>query len=70
MLSPKNSEAPNTPSPARTNFIRRARTPVRRINVIRAMMPPSPSLSARMNNSTYFTVTISTTDQTIIEVSP
>ncbi len=53
MLSPKNSEAPKIPSAASTSFVRRPPvTPRRRISVIRAMMPPSPSLSARITSST------------------
>ena len=53
MLSPKNSEAPNTPSAARISLARRPPGAARRrINVISAMIPPSPSLSARMTSST------------------
>ena len=49
MLSPKNSDAPNTPSAARISATRRLLgAPRRRISVISAMIPPSPSLSARM----------------------
>ncbi len=48
MLSPKNSEAPKMPSAARAVACRRPRcAPQRRNCVISAMMPPSPSLSAR-----------------------
>jgi hypothetical protein len=53
MLSPKNSEAPKTPSAASTVVVRRPRCePHRRTRVISAMMPPSPSLSARIASST------------------
>ena len=52
MLSPKKSEAPKMPSPASTTFVRALPVPPRRISVIRAMMPPSPSLSARITSST------------------
>ncbi len=53
MLSPKNSEAPNTPRAASASPARRpSGAPRRRISVIRAMMPPSPSLSARSTSST------------------
>jgi hypothetical protein len=53
MLSPKNSEAPKMPSAASTNAARRPRCPLhRRSRVISAMMPPSPSLSARIASST------------------
>ncbi len=53
MLSPKNRDAPNTPSRARiTTVRRRVGPPNRRISVISAMIPPSPSLSARITSST------------------
>ena len=53
MLSPKNSEAPNSPRTASTILARRPPgTPRRRISEIRAMIPPSPSLSARMTSQT------------------
>ena len=71
MLSPKNSEAPKMPSAASTSCrpppAGRAR---RRISVISAMMPPSPSLSARITSSTYVTVTMIVTDQKISETTP
>ena len=54
MLSPKNSDAPKMPSATRIACVRRLpRTPCRRIKVISARMPPSPSLSARSTSSTY-----------------
>ena len=34
------------------------------------MIPPSPSLSARITSETYVTVTISVTDQKISETTP
>lgn len=53
MLSPKNSDAPKMPSAASTAVVRRPRgEPVRRSRVISAMMPPSPSSSARIASST------------------
>ena len=53
MLSPKNSDAPNIPSAASTSATRRLLgAPRRRIRVISAMIPPSPSLSARITSST------------------
>ena len=71
MLSPKNSEAPKMPSAASTALARllpgRAR---RRIRAISAMIPPSPSLSARITNRTYVTVTMIVTDQKISETTP
>ena len=53
MLSPKNSEAPKIPSAASTTFVRRPPETSRlRIKVISAMIPPSPSLSARITSRT------------------
>jgi hypothetical protein len=53
MLSPKNSDAPKIPSAASTTAARRPRfVRPRRSRVISAMMPPSPSLSARIASST------------------
>jgi hypothetical protein len=53
MLSPKNREAPKTPSAASASLVRRPPgTPRRRIRVISAMIPPSPSLSARITSKT------------------
>ena len=70
-LSPKNSEAPNTPSAASATFVRRPPgTPPLRIKVINAMIPPSPSLSARITSKTYVTVTMIVTDQKISETIP
>src|SRR6516225_7545869 len=71
MLSPKNSEAPKMPSAASTALARappgRAR---RRIRAISAMIPPSPSLSARITSKTYVMVTMIVTDQKISEMTP
>ena len=51
--SPKNSDAPKMPRPESSTLVRRLpATPLRRISVIRAMMPPSPSLSARITSAT------------------
>ena len=53
MLSPKNSAAPKIPSAASAAFVRRPPAmPRLRIKVISAMIPPSPSLSARITSST------------------
>lgn len=53
MLSPKNNEAPKMPSAARMTVARRPRCALNRRNsVISAMMPPSPSLSARIASRT------------------
>ncbi len=71
MLSPKKSAAPKTPSPASRNFVRpRSPSPSWRICEIRAMMPPSPSLSALITKPTYLTVTISVTAQKTSETKP
>ncbi len=71
MLSPKKSDAPKTPAAASTIFVRRPPgTCRRRINAISDMMPPSPSLSARITSMTYVTVTMITTDQKISEMIP
>ena len=40
------------------------------MSAIRAMMPPSPSLSARMMKVTYLTETITVIDQKISEMTP
>ena len=71
MLSPKNSEAPKIPSAASTAFARRPPGRARRrIKAISAMIPPSPSLSARITSRTYVTVTMIVTDQKISEMIP
>jgi hypothetical protein len=70
-LSPKNREAPKTPSAASTTAVRRLPgAPPRRIKVISAMIPPSPSLSARITSRTYVTVTMIVTAQKISETTP
>jgi hypothetical protein len=52
-LSPKNSDAPKMPSTASTALARRPPGTARlRIKVISAMIPPSPSLSARITSKT------------------
>ena len=71
MLSPKNSEAPKIPSAASTTFARRPPGRARlRIRAINAMIPPSPSLSARITSRTYVMVTTIVTDQKISEMIP
>ena len=71
MLSPKNSEAPKIPSAASTTFARRPPGRARRrIKAISAMIPPSPSLSARITSMTYVMVTMIVTDQKISETTP
>ena len=46
------------PSEISAIFAERRTRPVRWISAIRAMMPPSPSLSARMMNVTYLIETM------------
>src|SRR5579859_2696436 len=71
MLSPKNSEAPKIPSADSTIFARRPPGSARRrIRAISAMIPPSPSLSARITSRTYVMVTMIVTDQKISETTP
>ena len=71
MLSPKNSDAPKIPSAASTTFARRPPGRARlRIRAISAMIPPSPSLSARITSRTYVMVTMIVTDQKISEMIP
>ena len=52
MLSPKNNAAPKMPSVASTSAVRPLRDPQRRNSATSAMMPPSPSLSARITSVT------------------
>ena len=68
-LSPKNRAAPNMPSRTAAATTRRALTRCR-IRAARAMMPPSPSLSARSMNTTYFTDTMIRIDQNTSEMTP
>src|ERR1700677_2923517 len=71
MLSPRNSEAPKIPSAASIAFARRPPGRARRrIRAMSAMIPPSPSLSARMMSTTYVRVTMIVTDQKISETAP
>ena len=72
MLSPKNSAAPKMPSEVSTAMRRRLRAspPHRLSRVISAMMPPSPSLLARITSVTYVSVTMIITDQKISDTTP
>ena len=71
MLSPMNSAAPKTPSPASRYLVRGWRPRATwRTWAIRAMIPPSPWLSARMTRRTYLRVTMIVTDQKIRETTP
>ena len=68
--SPKNSDAPKMPRMPTTYAVRESLGKQRWASAISAMMPPSPSLSARMMMVTYFTVTTSVSDQKIIDSTP
>ena len=68
-LSPKNSDAPNTASISDSPTTRGALVN-RRASAPSAMTPPSPSLSARMTNSTYLTDTMIVIDQKTSEMTP
>ena len=67
MPSPKNSPAPNMPS-----TIRAAARGTRRrwISAVRAMIPPSPRLWARMMKPAYLIDTTTVSDQKISEAMP
>ena len=69
MPSPKNRQAPEMPTKARMTRSRSLATP-RWARAIRARMPPSPRLSARMTSMTYLTVTTRINDQKISERTP
>src|SRR3546814_992752 len=68
--SPKNSEAPKMPRMPTTYVDREPLRSVRWASVISAMMPPSPSLSARMMMVTYLTVTTIISDQNTSDSRP
>ena len=71
MLSPKNNAAPRIPSIDNIVMSRALeRPPIRWIRVIKAITPPSPSLSARMTKVTYVSVTMVITDQKINDTTP
>ena len=69
MASPKNSAVAITPSS--TSCAERVSPGDRReMRAIRARLPPSPRLSARMMTETYFSVTTSIIVQKIKEMTP
>jgi hypothetical protein len=68
--SPKNSEAPKMPRMPTTYAERDPLRSVRWVSAISAMMPPSPSLSARMMMVTYFSVTTMFSAQNASESTP
>ncbi len=71
MLSPKNSDAPKIPSAASASTaLRPASTRRRSSSAISAMIPPSPSLSARMMSATYLMLTMIVIAQNTSEITP
>ncbi len=58
------------PSATSTTCAARRLSPTSRISAISAMIPPSPSLSARMISSTYLIETITVTAQKTSEITP
>ena len=58
------------PSATRTTCAARRSSPTSRISAIRAMIPPSPSLSARMMKTTYLIETMTVTAQKTSEMTP
>ena len=70
MPSPKNSAAPNTPSPISSRRDVPAPSLPRSARAVSARMPPSPRLSARMTKTTYFTVTTRISAQAISDRKP
>lgn len=68
--SPKNSEAPKMPRMPTTYIEREPPGNVRWASAVSAMMPPSPSLSARMITVTYLSVTTSISAQNTSDRMP
>ena len=70
--SPRNSDTPKMPSAARpaTRRPRGPLPPTRTSSAISAMIPPSPSLSARMMSRTYLKVTITMIVQKTSDTTP
>lgn len=58
------------PSEISAIFAERPASPVRWIRAMRAMIPPSPSLSARMIRVTYLIETMIVTAQNTSEITP
>jgi len=65
--SPKNMEAPTTPS-RNTSAVRRPNARV--ASAVKERVPPSPLLSARNNRSTYLIATTTINAHTISESTP
>ncbi len=70
MPSPYSRAAPNTPSAIMSARRRLLPFASWNANDSSARMPPSPRLSARSTNSTYFVQTMSTSVQTINDSTP
>src|SRR5262252_2680489 len=68
MPSPKNKEPPISPAKRIHRFLLPAED--RRARMVKAKMPPSPRLSARMSTMTYLIVTMMVRAQTISESTP
>ena len=68
--SPKNRATPRIPIATRIALARRSFTGSPRTRPTSAMIPPSPWLSARITNATYFTETTRTIVQTTSEIIP
>ena len=58
------------PSETSTSLVKRRSTRMPRTSAIRAMIPPSPWLSARVISRTYLTVTTSVIAQKTSEMTP
>ena len=58
------------PSATSVTWAKRRCRPFSRISAISAMIPPSPSLSARMISATYLIETISVIAQNTSEITP
>ena len=67
MASPKNSDAPASPT---NNRAGRSRPAAGRASERSAMVPPSPWLSARMTKMTYLTATMRMMAQNTIDSTP
>ena len=65
--SPRNMEAPTTPS-KKTSAVRRPSARV--ASAVSDSVPPSPLLSARSSRTTYFRVTTTISDHRISESTP
>ncbi len=71
MPSPKRSAAPTMTSPATSPMLPRGALPsLGGTSARSAMMPPSPSLSARIRKERYLTVTTIVTLQTMSDTTP